>query len=686
MINFQGAKRIGFRLDKLLGALAVISVFCLIFIMNHMAIFDLDIWLHLKSGELILQNRAVPLHDIFSFTLPAQPWVDHEPLFQLLSYIIYNFVHAEGLILFSCYILFFAFFILFLVARKKIKNYFEIALLLFLAMSATTSRFNIRPDLISVLFFALFLYLLRFYPNKKIIWLLIPAQALWVNFHGYFFLGPLLILIFRRSSRQGWLLFVASLAACLINPNGLRGALYPAFVLKEALTGRANIFFEYIQELRPTFGPHSYSWNYFYWLVFLCFALLLVNFRKVKLADAVLAGVFLIFALTQRNIMFFVFVAFTVIVIYGAPILNSFEKRIKGREAWRGAAYYLVRNALAVIFIFWVWVRIDSISTGSYYDFDSAKFVSQHMGINEKRYPKKAVEFILDNNIQANIFNDFNSGAYLIGKVYPRKKVFIDGRTEFYGPDFFKEYMLAMKGDLSSFKAIEKKYDIGAALFTDTATDFPVLAKALYTDPQWRLVFFDEAAAVFLKEGDANKGLIDKYGINLNKYSVRPADLGPLGIRHIYPLPYIKRAKFLGLLREDAAAESEAREALRIMPDCAEAFHVLGRAALRKGMAQDAFENLRKGALLMPQNVEILTDLGESLIALKEYKPAERTLLRVNKLNKKYAPAYYQLSCLYAATNRAQEAQKFLTEAKHYNSQDVELSQRIAQKEKEPKR
>jgi len=683
MINFQDAKRIGFRLDKLLGALAVISVFCLIFIMSHLAIFDLDIWLHLKSGELIWQNRAVPLHDVFSFTLPGRPWVDHEPLFQLLTYLIYNFAHAEGLILFSCYALFFAFFILFLVARKKILNYFEIALLLFLAVSASSSRFNIRPDIFSVLFFAFFLYLLRFYPNKKIIWFLIPAQVLWVNFHGYFFLGPLLILIFRRLSRQGWLLFIASLAACLINPNGLRGALYPAFVLKEALTGRASIFFEYIQELRPTFGPHNFSWNYFYWFVFLCFALLAVNFKKIKLADAVLALVFFLFALTQRNIMFFVFAAFTIIVIYGAPILNFLEKRLKGREAWRVAAYYFVRNALTAIFIFWIWCRIDSISLGSYYDFNAGKFESYYTGINEKRYPKKAVEFILDNDIRVNFFNDFNSGAYLIGMAYPQKRVFIDGRTEFYGPEFFKGYMEAMKGDGPSFKAIEEKYDINAAIFSGSSTDFPALARSLYLDPQWRLVFFDEAGVVFLKKIAANKGLIDKYGINLSKYSVPPADLKPLGIRHIYPLPYIKRAKFLDLLREDAAAQSEAREALRIMPDCAEAFHILGRVALRKGLAQDAFENLRKGALLMPRNADILTDLGESLIALKEYKRAEQALILANKLKKKNATTCYQLGSLYAATNRVKEARKFLIEAKLYNPQDVELSQRITQKEKE---
>jgi len=55
-------------------------------------------------------------------------------------------------------------------------------------------------------------------------------------------------------------------------------------------------------------------------------------------------------------------------------------------------------------------------------------------------YPYKAVDFIVRHKIKANIFNDFNSGAYLIGRTYPNIKVFIDGRTEVYGASFFETY------------------------------------------------------------------------------------------------------------------------------------------------------------------------------------------------------------------------------------------------------
>jgi tetratricopeptide (TPR) repeat protein len=119
------------------------------------------------------------------------------------------------------------------------------------------------------------------------------------------------------------------------------------------------------------------------------------------------------------------------------------------------------------------------------------------------------------------------------------------------------------------------------------------------------------------------------------------------------------------------------------MPNCAEAFQILGRISLRKGSLQEAFINLRKAAVLMPKNSGILTDLGEALIKSKDYASAEKALTAVNKLNKKYAPAYYQLSLLCIDTGRIPEAKKALQKAKFYSRDDFELSLKIEQREAE---
>ena len=47
---------------------------------------DPDVWWHLRTGQLILHDHAVPHTDPFSFTRFGQPWVNHEWLSDLLLY------------------------------------------------------------------------------------------------------------------------------------------------------------------------------------------------------------------------------------------------------------------------------------------------------------------------------------------------------------------------------------------------------------------------------------------------------------------------------------------------------------------------------------------------------------------------------------------------------------------------
>src|SRR5439155_24098982 len=57
-----------------------------------------DFWWHLKTGELILEQGAVPRADPFSFTAGSAPWVDHEWLSQVLMHAGYVAVGPPGLV------------------------------------------------------------------------------------------------------------------------------------------------------------------------------------------------------------------------------------------------------------------------------------------------------------------------------------------------------------------------------------------------------------------------------------------------------------------------------------------------------------------------------------------------------------------------------------------------------------
>lgn len=684
------SKNFPLRLDKFLSIILLLSVFCLIFILSHRAIFDADIWLHLKSGELILKNKFIPSQDIFSFTLQGKPWIDHEWLFQVLSYLIYSHWQAEGLILLESYCLVFTFFILFLIGMRTMKSYMEAAVVVLMTVYACMSRFNIRPDIFSLLFFSLYLYLLKFHIKEKRLWMLVPIQALWVNLHGYFFLGPLVTLLFllaedlRRKLRflpRAWKeefilddgdrrrlikIFFFIVLVCLINPRGLIGAVYPLNIFKEIITGKTLIFFKHIQELQPTFGGKFFLGDAYFLIVIFCFSLMVINFRKIKLVELFLALFFFLFALRLRNIAFFAFIGFMIISSYAVATMNRISTTIKLETRFRRILPFLLKYGLIIFLILWIGFRIDALAREGYYDFENKKFISLTFGIDERRYPRAAVDFLLANNITSDLFNDFNSGAYLIGTAYPKIKVFIDGRTELYGGEFFKRYQDMMQGSPRAIETIVNKYNISAVLLSLSSVSLPSLMSELYKNQQWKLVFFDSRGLVFLKDIPENKKLIKKYEVNFKTYQIPAADLQNLGLRNAYPGSYIKRASLFNLLKEDELVIAEAKEALRIMPDCAEAFHLIGKVYLRQGLYQQSLENFRAALLFIPRNVDARVNLGTCLKELKDYKSAIRALKGATSFNKRYAPAYYELGSLYLMQNDLPEALKALDKATKY--------------------
>jgi tetratricopeptide (TPR) repeat protein len=696
------------KLDKVFGMLVVAAVFCLIFITAHRAIFDPDIWLHLKTGEFILQQKSIPSADIFSFTRAGMPWNDHEWLFQVGTSLIYNKWQADGLILLECYVIALTFLILLLMGIKTIGSYLEAGIFLFLAAYASITRFNIRPDIFSLFFLSIYLYILRFRIDKRIIYLLLPLQILWVNFHGYFFLGPLVIFFFiaaeflRRKIKLlpgNWknefalddtvyrrlkTVFLCSLAVNIFNPQWLRGAVYPVQILKGLIFGENQIFFKHIQELQPTFKINSYSSNFYLAIIFLVLFLMAVNFKRLKIIEIILGGFFFLFALTARNMVFFTLVGYLIIVSYFGTTLNRVPSKIKLQKPWKEAFYFMIKYAVSIFFITWIVLRIDNNAGNGYYDFEKNKFVRLLSGEEERDFPKKAVDFILENNISGNLFNDFNSGAYLIGRVFPERKVFIDGRTELYGKDFFQQYQSAMSGNAKDFDAIMDRYNISGILMSLTSERPYNIINLACKVKGWKVVFLDAAGLVILKELPVNSEVIAKYAFDPGKYKTPLPDLQSLGLRRVYPLPYIKRACVFDLLEEDRLVIEECRQALRVMPDCGRAFHILGKVYLRQGLHKEALENLRSAVLFMPANVEALTDLGATLKELKDYRSAMYALNGAIERSRHYAAAYYELGCVYALIGKKAKAAALLRQAEKLNTKpDAELEKNIQARLKE---
>ena len=63
---------------------------------------DPDLWWHLRTGQIIWTNRAIPRTDLLSFTTGQHAWVPHEWLSQLSMYAAWRAGDYSGLMLWFC--------------------------------------------------------------------------------------------------------------------------------------------------------------------------------------------------------------------------------------------------------------------------------------------------------------------------------------------------------------------------------------------------------------------------------------------------------------------------------------------------------------------------------------------------------------------------------------------------------
>src|SRR6266566_7677137 len=199
---------------------------------------DPDLWWHLKTGEIIWNTHSIPRTDLFSFTTNNHAWTDHEWLSQVTIYGAWKLGGNAGLMLWLCVfgsLLFIASYALCALYSGNAKVALLGALVTWLF---ATVGLGIRPQILGYLLLAcelLIVHLARS-RNARFFLLLPPLFAVWVNCHGSFVFGLIVLAIFLFSSffefRAGslvascWdksrratlaLAFVLSIAALLLN-------------------------------------------------------------------------------------------------------------------------------------------------------------------------------------------------------------------------------------------------------------------------------------------------------------------------------------------------------------------------------------------------------------------------------------------------------------------------------------
>jgi len=106
-------------------------------------------------------------------------------------------------------------------------------------------------------------------------------------------------------------------------------------------------------------------------------------------------------------------------------------------------------------------------------------------------YPAKAIQ-TLRGDLTARIFANDEWGDYLIYSLYPKHRVFVDGRSDFYGNDFEDKYVDVLNVKYGWEQTLGR-FGIDTILLPPTAP----LAGALKESSRWRVAYDDGVALVF---------------------------------------------------------------------------------------------------------------------------------------------------------------------------------------------
>jgi tetratricopeptide (TPR) repeat protein len=530
---------------------SIFLLFLFIFLLFVHDIQSFDLWWHLKTGQYIIQNFKIPHTDLYSYTSVGKPWMDMQWLFQAILFLVYKYSGCSGLILFNALVVLSIFLIIFKAVYGP-GEYFFTAAAVFLAALCLWERGSLRPEVFSYFYLSIFVYVLHRYKyagsgyNKNYIYLLPLVQLFWVNSHALFILGIVLVYSYvlgeTLSSRvklpvlndkacriEGEdyrrLLVAAALITVVsfLNPYTYRAFIFP-FTLLDRINGSIKIFSAVgelpVGEIQPPFSSFCPNTTILFYksILALSFAAMLINSRRLSWPHLISYSFFFgLSFLARRNIPPFALVCVPIIT---ENLCQAVRGRVKeflarGDIRFAGSCIIAVITALGIIDLSGGGERIRGNTEKSFY-----------LGMAPFKYPDAAVSFVEKASLKGNIFNDLQSGNYLIWRFYPERKVFLDGRLEVHSEEFYTEYVRLLE-DPGLWPKIVKKYNINYVLLSHVEEGLDKLLTYLYSDSGWKLVYFDDVAVVFVKDSEENKKIIKNYRIDVASSDF--SDIGSLG-------------------------------------------------------------------------------------------------------------------------------------------------------------
>ncbi len=483
--------------------------------------FEPDIWRHLATGRYILENRVFPQTEIFSYTALSKSWIAYSWLAEIIFFKISLF-GVNWLIILRAFLITAVFGIILKTVFNRTENFNLSIIISFIIIVSFGPSWEERPQLFSFVFTGVFAYVLSEYKyrNKDYLWVLPFIMLFWVNLHIYFIIGWLLIALYmigehfrnrldwsdnprlspERIKKLGKILLICVVVSFL-NPYTYRIFFQAYEFVVMGTTAEVS------GEMRsPSF--HLSLVFLFEILIFIAFLSLICSPRRPDFTEWCIFFGFTHQAFyALRNMPFWGIVTASIYAPYLKDVINLISSKFKeksennsfGNEKPYGEVFLKKYSPVFNWFFLCGLIIIINLR------FPYSKEIKSC--VQARAYPIEAVEFIKENKLPGPMFNSLLWGSYLIYMLYPEYKVAFDGRTQVYGDKLLREYCNVQSIE-PGWQNVLEKYKVNFILWRREKP----LTQILIRDTNWRLIYQDDWAVIFIKNTKYNKNIIEKFG------------------------------------------------------------------------------------------------------------------------------------------------------------------------------
>ncbi|MFN3323357.1 MAG: hypothetical protein ACK5AZ_07670 [Bryobacteraceae bacterium] len=461
---------------------------------------DGDTGWHIRTGEYILEHREVPREDFFSFTKPGEPWFAWEWLADVVLALLYRAGGLKGVVLFSGVMTALFGTLLFRSMLWRGATPLVSLLLILVGMGAASIHFLARPHLFTLVLLPVALWVVerdRQHPTRAV-WLLVPLTVVWTNLHGGFLAliaclgllaaGEALRYLADPESRRETgpavlrygLLTAACAAASVVNPYGVELHRHVGAYL------RSDWIRDAVQEFQsPSFRSENAA--QFELLLFAGLLTAAPLLMRKRYAEVLWILFWAHSALTSvRHVTIYVVVVLPLIAVEATRWWDRWTEGSKASSV-AGVFRSLGQEMAPACRRTSVWV-VAAVVALCLMD----RPIRWPQDFPEQKFPIHFIGRHAEQLAGSRVLTSDEWSDYLLFRFYPQQRVFVDGRSDFYGPEIGKQYVRAVHG-APDWEEILDRHRVEVVMSSPEWA----LTSLLRRNPGWRLVEAGEEAVLF---------------------------------------------------------------------------------------------------------------------------------------------------------------------------------------------